>query len=112
MKFDAVTIDRRVRLWKFFLVLALLSIVDYELTRRWIYIAGIDGEFNPLLRRIISEYGIHAILFMKAGFLTLLGLGIAFMRAKYMSHLQFVMWALIAFQAFAVAVGIYCHTLT
>lgn len=111
MGFDPVVADKRVSLWKMLLVLTFLSIVDYVLTKSWVAVAGIYGEMNPLLRYAIKFYGIDSVLIIKMVWLTLLGIGIWLMSPRFMTHLKWVMIMLVLFQAYAVAMGVYCHTL-
>jgi len=111
MAFDAVVIDRRIILWQLFIVLTGLSLLDFELTRQLVVLDGPDAEVNPLMRQLIVSYGMHSILLVKVALLALLGFGIYFMRAAYMTYLKWVMFFTVAFQLFAVGVGFYCHSI-
>ncbi len=55
----------RSSLWFLQTTLIILYILDFLLTRHYLGHVGVEGEYNPLLRTLISSYGVDSILAVK-----------------------------------------------
>lgn len=98
------------KLWKRFLWLVGLNLVDAVNTTMYTHIFGADGEGNPIMRFFYKFYGVNSFFVVKTAVLLFLGTALVFMprNAITIKKAQFNLAIINVVYTLVVAWGFFC----
>jgi hypothetical protein len=85
-----------------------LNCIDYYVTKCYTIKMGIEGEFNPIMYRVIEKFGINSLLYCKLSLFLIVGILFLLLAKQYYSRIGNALAVANVCTGSVVGWGIYC----